>query len=100
MKKKVVATRMTAAAETRISVVEFEPVRCSVRDGGGAILAAGSEDFTPGRPAVCGGVVRTKLNGAMFGGVLRGRTSLGGIGGALSGGILSGGAAAVGALWG
>ena len=77
MKKKVAATRIIAAAETRIRVVEFDLAGGSGWDDGEVTLAAGADGSGAGTAAACGGVVRTKRTGAMPGGSLGRRTSLG-----------------------
>jgi hypothetical protein len=71
VKTKIVATRIIAAAETRISIVEFELADWSGREGGGAILAGGSEGSAAGGVAACSGVIGTGLTGAMLGGTWR-----------------------------
>ena len=52
MKKKVAATRIIAAAETRISVVEFDLAGCFGRDDGDVTLAAGADGSAPGAVAL------------------------------------------------
>ena len=99
MKKKVAATRIIAAAEVRISILEFERTGCLGRDGGDVILAGGSEGSAAGGVAACdggicgfGGVVETKCSGAIVGGAT--------LGGILLGGTGLGGAVAIGTFWG
>jgi hypothetical protein len=74
----IIAVRIIAAAEMMSSLVEFGLAACLGRDGGESILAGGPEGSAAGGVVACGGVVRTKLTGAMLGEALRGRTSLGG----------------------
>jgi|SRR5271167_1117458 len=105
---------IAAAAETRISVVEFDLVGCFAWDDGDVALAAGGEGSAAeavaawgGGSCACGGVVSTKRGGAMLGGTFLGRTSLGGtvLGGTVAvrvfwSGIGLVGTAAVGTFWG
>jgi hypothetical protein len=92
VKKKVAATRIIAAAETRISVVVLDLAGCFRWDDGDVTLAAGAEG-SAARTVVacgegscgCGGVVATSLGGTtavgtLPGGTAFGRTGLGGIG--------------------
>ena len=81
MKKKVIATRMIAATETRISVVAWDFVFCFGSDDGDATLAAGAEGSAAGTAAACGtgscgsgGVVESLTGGTMLGGVSLGWT--------------------------
>jgi len=77
VKKKVAATRTIAAAETKISVVEFELAGGIGWDSGDVTLAAGAEGSAGGTLAACGGVVGTRCSGSILGGTSRGRTSRG-----------------------
>jgi len=96
-KKKVAATRMIAAAETRISVVEFDLAGRFGWDGAVA-LAAGTEGASAGTVACAsetcrsGEAVETLAVGAMLGGTLRAGTLVGGTmpAGTFAGGIGSG----------
>jgi hypothetical protein len=92
VKKKVAATRIIAAAETRISVVVLDLAGCFGCDDGDVTLAAGAEGAAAGTVAACvsgscgcSGGVATSLGGTTAvgtfpGGTAFGRTGLGGIG--------------------
>jgi hypothetical protein len=86
-KKKVAATatRIIAAAETRISVVEWDLAGCVGLADADATLAAGPEGSAAGTVATCGGgncfsvaEIRTLPRGARRSGTLLGVTLLGG----------------------
>ena len=81
MKKKVAATRIIAAAETRISVVEFDLVGCFGSNDRDVTSAAGAEGSPAGTVAACGWgscgsgrVVGTMSGGTVLGGILLGGT--------------------------
>ena len=119
MKKKVAVTRIIAAADTRISVVEFDLVGCSRWDDGNATLTAGAEGSATGT-VMAGGEGSCgagEMVGALAGGTLLvvilvgltlvGVTMLGGtllagtvLGGTMHGDTLFAGGAAVGTFWG
>ena len=107
-KKKIAATRIIAAAETRISVVEFDLVGGFGRVDWDGTLAAGAEGsvagaaaFGSGGSCVSGGVVGILPGGTMLdrtspGGTLLGRTMPVGT---FPGGIEGWGGAVLGEIW-
>jgi hypothetical protein len=92
VKKKVAATRIIAAAETTISVVEFDLVGCFGRDDDDedVTLAAGAEGSATGTVAACGG--GSCSSGGEVG-ILSGVTMLAGtlLGGTIAVGTFAGG---------
>ena len=78
MKKKVAATRIIAAAESRIGAIEFDLVGLFGWDDGAATIAAGAEGSMAGAVAACGaascgsggGVVGALPDGTILGGIL------------------------------
>jgi hypothetical protein len=98
-KKKIAATRIIAAAETRISVLEFDLVGCFGLGDWDGTLAAGAEGSAAvgsGGSCVSGGLVRTLpggtvLDGTLLDGALLGETLLAGtfaVGSGLGGTVL------------
>ena len=96
------ATRTIAAAETRISLVDFDLVGCSGwdEDEGDVTVATGATRSAPGTMAGgcgasrgSGGVVSTLTGGTMLAGAVLGKTLLAGtmLGGTLLDGTMLGG---------
>lgn len=111
-KKKMAATRMNAAAEARINVVDLDLAGCFGRADRGATLASGAERSEAGTIAACGvgrgrsGEAVTALGetlpGAFFGAATLGARALGAavLVEVFSGGTTVGGTALVGAVLG